>query len=226
MTKAIIFDASTLISLAMACLYEELRKLKENFNGHFIITQDVKKEVIDKPLTIRRFQLEGIKLKRFLDEKILELPEALGIKESDITARTKKIMKISNSTFSGEGKNIDLIDIGEASCIALSGILTEKKITNVLAIDERTMRSLCETPESLRKYLEKKMQIKIYAKKENFAVFKNFKIIRSIELIYLAYKKGLVGEKNKRLLESLIYALKFKGCSASQEEIDEMIRMG
>jgi len=224
--KAIIFDASTLISFSMACLFDEFIKLKENFNGHFLITSPVKKEIIDKPMQIPRFQLEGIKLQKLLNEGILELPSSVGIKESEIVIGTKKVMELANSTVSDERGNIKLISDGEASCIALSKILTEKKIENVLAIDERTMRSLCETPESLKKYLERKMHTKIKMKKENLSFFKGFKIIRSVELAYIAYKKGFVGVKGKNVLSSLVNALKYKGCSVSYYEIQEMGRMG
>ncbi|MAG11082.1 hypothetical protein CMI44_02110 [Candidatus Pacearchaeota archaeon] len=224
--KAIIFDASTLISFATACLYEELRKLKKSFNGYFIITNEIKKEIIDKPMRIPRFQLEGIKIKQLLDEGVLELSNAIGVKDSEIVAGTKKIMEIANSTFSDDKGNLKLISEGEASCIALSKILNEKKIPNVLAIDERIMRSLCETPDGLKKHLGKKMHTKIKIKKENLNFFKEFKIIRSIELAYVAYKKGFVKVKGKSVLGSLINALRFKGASASNEEIDEIKRMG
>jgi len=226
MKKVIIFDASTLISFAMACLFEEFRKLKKSFNGHFIITQDVKKEVIDKPMKIPRFQFEGIKVQGLVNDGILELPSAIGVKDSEIVAGTKKIMEIANSSFSDNRGDIKLISEGEASCVALSKILNEKKIENVLAIDERTMRSLCETPESLRKHLEKKFHIKVRINRENLNFFKGFRIIRSVELAYIAYKKGLVGVKGKNVLRSLVNALKYKGCAISYEEIDEIGRMG
>ena len=46
--KIIIFDASTLITLVMNGLTEELRSLKKIFNGKFIITNEVKYEIVDK----------------------------------------------------------------------------------------------------------------------------------------------------------------------------------
>jgi len=224
--KVIIFDASTLISFAMACLYYEFRKLKDGFDGKFLITKEVKNEVIDKPMAIPRFQLEGIKLQQLLDDKILELPESLGISDEEVSKKTEEVMNISNSTFRGRDGDIKFIDIGEASCLALGKVLGSRKIKNTLAVDERAMRSLCETPESFRKYLEKKMHSKISIKKENLFYFKGFKIIRSIELIYVAYKKGMIKLKNKKLLESLIYALRYKGASISNEDIAELKKIG
>ena len=53
MKKAIIFDSGTLISFSMNGLLPELRELKKIFNGKFLITKDVKREVIDKPIKIK-----------------------------------------------------------------------------------------------------------------------------------------------------------------------------
>ena len=177
--KAIIFDSGTLISLSMTGLIDELRDLKKIFNGHFLITKDVKREVIDKPLTIKRFELEALRVKQLLDEKILEMPDSLKIDENFLSEKTKEIMDIANSTFIAKGKEIHLIDSGEASCLALSKILTDKKIENVIGVDERTTRLLGEKPENIKKTMGKKLQTKITSKKENYKFFKGFKFIRS-----------------------------------------------
>ena len=42
MNKALIFDSSSIISLAMNSLLPELRELKMIFDGDFIITDEVK----------------------------------------------------------------------------------------------------------------------------------------------------------------------------------------
>lgn len=220
--KAIIFDSSTLISFAMNGLLHELKELKKIFGGKFIITSSVKKEIIDKPITIKRFELEALKLKELLDEKILEMPVSIGIKDEEISKKSEEITRVANSTFIGEKKDIKLIDLGEASCLALSRILNEKKIKNIIAIDERTTRMLGERPENLQRLLQKKLHTKIDYKKENFKFFKGFNFIRSAELIYVAYKKGIVRLKNHIVLDALLYAMKFKGCAISGDEIREI----
>ena len=224
--KTIIFDASTLISLSMNGLFVEIRKLREIFNGKFIITNEVKKEIIDKPLTTKRFELEGLKLKQLLDEKVLELPLSLGINEKEISKKTNEIINIANSTFIGRGKEIHIIDSGEASCLALSEILNYKKIKNVIAIDERTTRTLGEKPENLERLLQRKLHTKINSKKENFKFFNGFRFIRSAELVYIIYKKNLIKLKSTALLDALLYAVKFKGCSISDREISEIKKIG
>lgn len=223
--KIIIFDASTLISFAMACLLEDLKKLKAGFDGHFLITEDIKSEIVDKPIKIKRFELEALKIQDLIDTKVLEMPEVVGVKSSEISERTKKVLEITNNTFIGKKKEIELIDLGEASCLALNRILAEKKIDSVLAVDERTTRMLCEKPEDLRKFLEKKFHTKIIARKENFKIYKGIKVIRSVELVYIAYKKGLIKLKGKKVLDALLWAVKFKGCSVSGEDIEEMQRI-
>lgn len=125
--KAIIFDASSLISIAINGLFEEFRSLKSLFNGKFIITNEVKKEAIETPIKVRRFQLEALKIKQLLDDRVLEMPETLGINSSEISKRTQELLDISNSAFVGDGREVHLIDLGEASCLALSEIATKKE---------------------------------------------------------------------------------------------------
>lgn len=220
--KAIIFDSGVLISFSMNGITDMIRNLKSVFDGKFLITSEIKKEVIDTPLKIRRFKLEALKIKSLLDEGVIEMPSSIGLTDSEITKRTREIMDIANSLFKGDEKDIHLIDLGEASCLAVGEMLDEKKIKNVIAVDERTTRVLVENPENLRKFLEKKLHVKISIRKENLKLLKKFRIIRSPELIYIAYKKGLVKLKDSSALEALLYAVKYKGSSISGNEIEEI----
>ncbi|MEK6917569.1 MAG: hypothetical protein AABW51_01335 [Nanoarchaeota archaeon] len=220
--KAIIFDSSTLISMSMNGLFDELRNLKKIFGGSFFITQDVKREIIDKPLTIKKFELEALKLKELLEEGVLEIPSALGVNEKDLYKDIEKLKNIANTTYKSKRNDIYIIDSGETSCLVLSKALTEKGIKNVVAVDERTIRMLCEKPDNLKKLLAKKLHTPISALDENFKYFKGFKFIRSSELLYVSYKKGLVKLKGPMVLDALLYAVKFKGCAISDDEIKEI----
>lgn len=226
MNQAIIFDASTLISFSMAGLLPEIRELKKIFKGSFIISQKVKEEAIDTPIKIKRFQLEALKIKALLDDKILELPSSVGLDDKAVRAKANEILDIANTTIYGAGKDIHLIELGEASALAISKILNEKGIKNVIAIDERTTRSLSETPNELKKYLERKLHAKMTVKQEKINSFKEFKFIRSTELIYVAYKKGLLRLKGTENLSAVLYALKYKGCAISGREIQEIKNLG
>lgn len=223
--KALIFDSGSLISLAMSSLYDEIRELKKIFQGKFLITKEVKEEIIDKPITTKRFELEAMKLKQLINEGILEMPSAMQIDESRISRETDRLLSISNNTFFDKNQPIKIIDLGEASCVALSNLLWERKIESVISTDERTIRLLIENPEALKNILQKRIHIKITVKNDNLKTFKNFKIIRSTELMYVAHKKNLIKLKEKNVLDALMYALKFSGCSITDEEIDEIKRL-
>ena len=223
-TKAIIFDSGTLISLSMNGITDILEKLKGIFDGKFIITNDVKKEVIDRPLKIKKFSLEALKIKHLLDKKILEMPFSAGLNEKEVARKTEEMLNRVNSTYIG-GRDIHIIDYGEASCLAVSKMLSEKGIENVIAVDERTTRMLGEKPENLANLLEKRLHVKIKQNIDNYNFFRGFKFIRSAELVYVAYKKGLVDLKNGNVLDALLYAMKFKGCAISGDEIKEMEKL-
>ncbi|MBU1129338.1 MAG: hypothetical protein KJ949_01780 [Nanoarchaeota archaeon] len=224
--KAIIFDSGTLISFAMNGMFEELRELKKVFDGKFLITQEVKQEIINKPMNIKRFELEALRLNQLLEEKVLELPVSIGIKDSDITKKTNEFMQVANSLFYMKGKEVKILGLGESSCLGLSVLLNEKRIKNVLAIDERTIRVLLEKPENLTSLLQRKMNASIKIKSSNYKIFKGFKVIRSTELVYVLYKKGLSKLKGPNVLDALLYAMKFKGCAISSEEIEEIKKIG
>ncbi len=220
--KAIIFDSGSLISFTMTGLSYLIRDLKTTFEGKFLLTSEVKNELVDHPIKTKRFKLEALKIKQLINEGVLELPESIGIFNSEISQKTEEALDIANKSFVGSEKEIHLIDKGEASCIELSRILTERGINNLIAVDERTTRVLIENPENLKKFLERKLHTKIKVDYKKLEIFKGFKIIRSTELIYMAYKKGFVRIKDKELLDALLYAVKFRGASISDEEIEEI----
>jgi len=225
--KAIIFDASTLISLSMNGLFHELRALKEVFNGKFLITQDVKIEVVEKPIQRKRFELEALRFRQLIEDKVFELPSSIGIDEKKLSERTKVFVDTANGIFRGDHKEMHIIDAGEASCLALSEELTKKGIQNVLAIDERTMRILIENPQNLNELLKRKLHINVRVNKNEFQIFKGFKVIRSSELVYILHKKNLTKVRDgKLLLDALLWAVKLKGCAISDEEIKEIKKMG
>jgi len=154
------------------------------------------------------------------------MPSAFGVDEKAISTKTQEILDTANSMYKDRKGYIHLLDLGEASCLALAKALNEKKIDNVLAVDERTTRMLCEKPDNLKKLLQKKLHTSIKYDKAKAKEFQGFKIIRSVELIYVAYKKGLTKLKGKQALDALLFALKFKGCSVSYDEIGQIEKLG
>jgi predicted nucleic acid-binding protein len=221
--KILIFDSSSIISLALNNLLYLLSNLRKKYNVRFVITQDVKQEIIDKPLRIRRYELEALMIRELLNNDVLRLH---SIDNKKIVRETTKIMKIANRTFRADNRFMKIISRGEASCFALSRMLRNKGMKSILVIDERTARMLAEKPENLHSLLEKKLHREIKPEIKNFSYFSGFKIIRSAELCYIAYKQGLVGIKDgKQLIDALLYAVKYKGCAISNQEIEEVKRL-
>lgn len=221
--KAVIFDSGALISLSMNGLLDVVKNLKKGFNGNFIITKEVKEELVDYPIKRKQFELEALRIRGLLEEGILELPDKIGLDNKIIQNKTEEIMNMTNEIFVSHKKSLNIFHNGEASCLALSKLLTERGIENVIAVDERTTRILIEKPQNLKDLLERKLHTRIELKKNSFEYFKDFRVIRSAEILYVAWKRNLVDIKDGDLvLDALLYAVKFKGCAISSDEIEEI----
>ena len=73
MKKALIFDSSSIITLSMNNLLNLLPPLKKKFKGEFYITEGVKREIVDKPLQIKRFELNAMMISNMINEGVLSL---------------------------------------------------------------------------------------------------------------------------------------------------------
>lgn len=54
---------------------------------------------------------------------------------------------------------------------------------------------------------------------------KNKNIMRSSEIIAIAYEDGYFSERSKELLEGSLYAAKFAGCGIKSQEIREYLHL-
>ena len=223
--KVLIFDTGTLITLSMNGFLYLLEEIKKTCDCKFLITKEVKYEVLDRPIGIKRFELGALRVGALIERGILELPNALEINESEMKKTTKELMETANHTVKIKGKYVDIVSEGEISCLALSKDLIKKGIENIIAIDERTTRVLVEKPENLTKLMTKKLKQRVDVVKGRLKGFENFKFIRSTELVYVAHKKGLLRIKGKRALGAALYATRFKGSAVSFEEIEEMKKL-
>ncbi len=215
--KYLIFDSSCLINFASNSLLSVLRALKKDFPGEFLITKTVKYESIDHPLKVQRFEWGALRIQELLKDGVIKLSDKI-VNPDILKKEADKILEDANNVFFAENKPIHLIDEGEAECLALSKILSRDKKENVIVVDERTTRILCEKPENLQKLMAKKLHTQVKADKSLFKEFRGFDIIRSTELGYIAFKKDLIYIKDKKTLEAVTYALKFGGCSISEKE--------
>ena len=222
MVKYLILDSGALINLTQNCLIGLFKDLGKDFKGEFIIPDAVKYETIEHPLKIKRFEWGAIRIQNLLEGGIVTLAKEKGVvTEKELREKSNEVMNIANNSFFAEEKPIHLIERGEAECLALSLILTKRGIENAVAIDERTARMLCENAENLKELMEKKLEAKLNIKEEDLKIFQDIKVIRSTELVYIAFKKGIINA-DKRKLGAILYALKFGGCSISENEVDIM----
>jgi predicted nucleic acid-binding protein len=221
MARYLIFDSGPIISLSMNGMLYILEELKKNFDGEFIITPQVKNEVVDKPLKIKKFEFEAVRVAYLIEKGILKLSSSI-VPNDKLNEETARIKNQVNSQFYSDNKNIELIQEGEAACLALANLCNCK---NLLVVDERTTRLLVESPESLKKIMENKLHTRIKTR-GNFEFLKNIQVIRTAELLFIAYKKNLLGlKKDKLTLDSILYASKFKGTAISTKEIEEIKKL-
>jgi len=217
--KTLIFDSSSIISLSLNNLLDVLRLLKKKFDGRFLITPEVKREVVDVPLRIRRFELEALMISKLIKDGVLGVAENPELKNE-----TEKFYQNANSMYSAEGEKIKIVHYGEASCLALASLL---KNDVAIAVDERTTRMLCEKPENLKALMESKLHTVVSMDESRSSLFTSFRIIRSSELAYVALKSKLLQlpASDEQTLDALLFALRFKGCAISREEIEEIKHM-
>jgi hypothetical protein len=220
MTKFAVLDSGPIISLTLNGVLHTLELLKQKYpDVAFILTPQVKKEIIDKPLTIKKYELEAIKVQTLIANKTIVMSTEF-MPNNQLEKETQRILTLSNSTIRADRENIQIVQIGEASCLAFSNLCN---CESVIVIDERATRLLSESPQNLKTIMERKLHMPIIINQKNMKEFKDFKYIRSAELVYVAFKNNLYDyKKDKTLLDALLYSLKFSGTSISSKEIEEM----
>ena len=223
--KVLIFDAGPIINFSINGMLDVLESLKQNFNGKFIITEAVKKEVVDNPINVPRFELGALRVQALINKGVFEMPSSLGINNETIKKESLRLMNIANHYIFSSNTWVNIMSEGETSCLALSTELNKRSIENIIAIDERTTRILSEKPQNLKKIIEDKIHASVKAQLSNLHEFEKFKFVRSTELVYVAYKKGLLDLQGKKALEAALYATKFKGSSITFEEIEELKKL-
>ncbi len=203
-------------------LIEGLKKIS---GVSFVITKDVKYETVDRPIGIPRFELGALSIKYLLESGIVQLSQDIGITEEKINPLTNKYMELANHAVQSRGQYIQVVSNAEMSCLALSKLLTDKKIENMIGLDERTTRILAEKPQNMEHLMSDKLHQSISIQKDKLKEFSQFRFIRSSELVYVAYKKGLLKITGPKVLEAALFATKFHGSSVSFEEINQLKKL-
>lgn len=214
-------DSGTLISISSSCLFEVIGKLYEQ-GLNFVVPESVIRESISYPIHVRRFELNALRISAGLKKGWLKTV-ALDSMHAELK---QKILDTANSCYYGRNGRIRIIQDGEAETMALAKMVS----ANAIVTDERTMRMLIEDAHGLKSLLQKRRGEKIKMDSERIEFFRkefgNLLIVRSAEIIALAYEKGLLEDvvgKVPKLLEASLYALKYAGCALSSEEIERFL---
>lgn len=222
--KVIFFDTGPIISLVMSRLDWILPKLKKKFGGKFYITPSVRKELVERPLQVKRFEFEALQTMKLIREGILEVYDKVPM------GKVKELEDLANSSFMIKGKTMDVIQEGELEVVA-----SALELGAAVVMDERTLRLFIENSLEMEKLLEirfKRDVVVNHGKVKQFEEeLKGVKIIRSIELAGVAYKMGILDDyvpnlkKGREIvLDSVLWATKFNGCAVTGHEIGEMKR--
>lgn len=196
--------------------------MKEREKVSFIIPQSVYYESVERPLKIKRFELNAIRIKNAVESGYLEIAKT----NTQIKNMMNELSTITANICKADGRTITLINKGEAETLALMKEINSR----ILLIDERTTRMIIEEPQNVMSFLQHRHKCKITLNKGRMDEFKNFfvniNVIRSVELIALAYENGAFGmqmKKSKQALEAALFSAKYGGCAVSAKEIKDYL---
>jgi hypothetical protein len=227
--RSLIFDSSTVITLAMNNLLWLLKPLRERFKGEFYIPLSVKREIVDVPMNSKKFKFEAMQVLKVIDEGDLKIFD-----DSKYKKKVDDVMKGVNRIYGGRKKRMQILHEAEIAALVLAKELKSEAVV----VDERTTRMLVEKPLELGKLLQRKMHRDVEIAQGELKIFldeyKEIKIIRSVELGVVAYEAGLLDdylirsgkkkkELRKNLLDALLWGVKLRGCAISVEEINSIL---
>jgi len=225
--KKLIFDTGPIITLTLNNLLWILEPLKKKSGSRFMIPGAVKKELVDRPLKIKRFKFEAMQTMQYLKDNTIEV-----VNNRQTEELTSELLELANHCFKAKGEWIKLVHYAEINALALA--ITEKAAAFI--IDERTTRMLIEDPEKLKNIMNHKLKTRISINKDYLKRFhqkvKGIRMLRSVELVTIGYEIGLLDkylpdmpEPRKNLLDSVLWGVKLHGCSVSKREIEQIIKI-
>ena len=206
-----VVDSSTIISLALNCLLDVFEKFHKK--GHrFIIPKWVYDEVVERPIRSERFGFEAYRIKQKVNKGIFE------IYSGKISDEAMAFSKYINNSFFADHHPIKIIHPADAE-----GMILARRIGDGLIVDERNMRLVIENPMGIKNLLQHKLHREIKVNEKNLekalSYVKDLPILRSVDLISIAWKEKIMDLDGKDELEKMLYSLKFSGCAISFDEI-------
>jgi hypothetical protein len=217
MTATIVFDSSTLISFSESCLVGSLPFLKEKTGARFLITPEVRNEIVSRPLHVSQHAFSALRLRKLLDDGVLEVaepPEGLA----------RELLSIANSLFIIRGGPVEILQAGEAECVALLAA----KGAGAIAVDEKTTRLLLEDPNLMLDKIRMEFRSKVEINGERLREWRKTAgaatVLRSSELLAIAAEKGYFkdfGKSEGEVLHAALFSLRSAGCSLTGRELGE-----
>lgn len=225
--KSLVFDTGPLISFAMNNLLWVVKQLKEKYKGDFYITESVKRECVDRPLTSKKFKYEALQNLKLIQDGVIKV-----YKNPELKDKTLSLLKLVNSLFKAKGSYVKNVQYAEIESVIAAKLLN----ADAIVIDEFVTRTLIENSLRVKKRMEKKLHTKIEVDNDNLNKFKKeisgIRVIRSFELVTVAYELNFFKEyylklpqPKKTLLEGLLWGIKLNGCSVSEQEIKEIMKI-
>ncbi|MEM3372865.1 MAG: hypothetical protein QXF76_01465 [Candidatus Anstonellales archaeon] len=222
--KTVVCDSSVLVCLSNCALMSVIDYLITHAKINFIIPYEVFQECILHADQIKAYAWSSIKIKQMTlkgSVKVLEL-------NNEEKRIVDNIYTLGNNSFFAGMNAINIFHKGELEVLALALNRNYKFI----AVDERTTRVFFEDYSLLLKHLEQEFNTRINISSRNINelinMFSDKVFLRSSELLYIAYKKGYFNsfrEDKDKAFEYALYALKYKGCSISFKEINELVKI-
>lgn len=223
--KALVFDTGPIISLTTNNLLWLAAKLKERFGGEFYITESVRTELIDRPFATKKFKFEAFQVQREIERGTFNVVDSLEAKEL-----AKRLERFGNTAFSTPHGAVRMVQFAELESLAFAHLAR----ADAVVTDERITRAMVESPQLVKTILHKRLHMPIRVNKEAVKEFHNvtreIPILRSIELVSIAFEQGLLDEylvgfpnAKRELLEGLLWGLKLKGASVSETEINQIM---
>ena len=226
--KVLVFDTGPIISLTMNNLLWLLKPMQDRFGGQFYITERVKRELVDRPFRTKRFKFEALQTLHYVDSGILKLVK----KDRELKRFTLRLLELANHVFKTKREWLKIVHCAEIEALACAILYN----ADAMVVDERTTRLILEDPETMRRIFERKLHTKISIDRKNLNEFMKLagrvRLIRSVELVTVAYELGLLDryaaeivEPKKNLLDAVLWGVKLDGCAVTKKEIDQIIRL-
>jgi predicted nucleic acid-binding protein len=229
--NAIVFDSGPIINLAINNLLWILEELKASCNVEFFITPAVYDELIRKPLSTKKYKLEALQVLPHITNGTLKV-----YKHPEIMRLAEELDYYANNSFQIRKQWVKIVHAGELEALATAIFLQ----ADAIGIDERTMRHLIEKPEKIAEHMEHRIHADVLIDWKNLNAIKkkvkDVRVIRSAELVTIAYEKGILAPYTKSrvknipnikssVLEGALWAVKLNGCSMKEQEIKQILKM-